>query len=498
MTRKYHHILLLLTVLFAYYWRVRALDYQSLWRDEVDAIYFSVQPFVDLLNMVKTPGHNGPFYYLTLRPWFAAVGISDFSARYLSAMAGTLSVALMWPVTRLITRHLQKEAAVHTALLAAVLMALNPYQLWYSQEAKMYAMLVMLTLVSTWCFLLGMKKGDTKYFVFYVIFTSLCVYYHVLAALIIPLHGMWFLILWPSDWKQWRNYTASVMAMTLPYLPLIGWQWDIITSTTYTAGYPFTSYIEMGRQLIVLHSRGVIGVAALWLIPIYFLLLAGLVYGEIRWRYRLILITWLFGPPFFLYLISLAIPLYVDRYLIWIAPAYIILLSLGVQTVPFRPIYNTKLLAYLLVVPLAAVWIYGGWLQTTIPVKADLRQAVTYTLDQREANELLILQIPHNHYSYRYYSAEDREQRFTSSTSRLAPWLPGLFTNNYRTEEVAWREVSRYMETSTIGYNGIWVIYSETELWDNRRLLNRWLDENGQLEKSADYRIAEVRYYRLP
>ncbi len=498
MAKKYQHIWLTLIVLFAFYWRVRALDYQSLWRDEVDAIYFATQPLPDLLRMVSTPSHNGPFYYLTLRPWFELVGITDFSARYLSALAGTISTALIWPVTRLMVGHLPADTGQKTALGAAALMAINPYQLWYSQEAKMYALIVALTLLSTWCFLLALQRGKNRYFVFYVIVTSLCVYYHVLAALIIPLHALWFLILWPNDRQRWRNYIISGLCFILPYVPLIAYQWEVLNSTTYTAGYPFTSYIEMGRQLIVLHSRGIMGMTASWMIPIYFLLLVGLVYGHIQWRYRLMLITWLFIPPFFLYLISLAVPLYVDRYLIWIAPAYIILISLGVQMVPFPKVYNTRVLAYLMLIPLAAVWFYGGWLQTTLPIKANLRAAVSYTLDHREQNELLILQIPHNHHSFRYYSAEDSEQRFVDSTRRLSPWLPGVFTNHHRNEEIAWREVSSYLDQTTIGYDGVWVIYSEAQIWDNRQLLNRWLQENGTLEQSEDYRIAEVRYYRLP
>ncbi|MEM7113821.1 MAG: glycosyltransferase family 39 protein [Chloroflexota bacterium] len=495
---KPHRSALFLLIVIAFVWRLRSLDYQSLWRDEIDAIYFSIQPLDGLLQMLLSPGHNGPFYYFLLRPWLNAVGVSDFSARYLSVLVGTISVALLWQVTKAILFRLERQLVNQTAVLAALLLAFNPYQLWYSQEAKMYAIVVALTLSSTWCFLLAMKHGKRRYFALYVLMTSLCIYFHVLAALIIPLHFIWFLLLWSQYKQRWRAYGLSLLCLTVPYLPLIGWQWDTLTSPDYTAGYPFTTLPEMSSQLLALHSRGVLSLGnPLWLIPVYLLWLGGLTVGKFTWRSRWLLISWLVCPIFFLYLISLVVPLYVDRYLIWLAPAYMITISLGVIGLPSLINVQAKKLVFLLLVPLLTLWLYAGWLQTTVPIKADLRQAVAYTLAQRDPADLLILQIPHMHYSYRYYSAGESNEPFLDSARRLAPWMPGLYTNDYPSEAVAWDEVKREMEATTIGYEGAWAIFSETELWDDRRLLNRWLDENGSLEQQADFRIAEVRYYRF-
>ena len=60
---------LLLVILLAFGLRLYHLDYQSLWRDEVDALLFARQGIAELLPLFKTPGHNGPLYYVMLHFW---------------------------------------------------------------------------------------------------------------------------------------------------------------------------------------------------------------------------------------------------------------------------------------------------------------------------------------------------------------------------------------------------------------------------------------------
>src|SRR5690349_8154341 len=91
---------LLLLVLAAFAWRVQGLSNQSLWRDEVDAVYFALRNLRETLGMFKRGADNGALYFLTLRPWFYLVGASAFALRYPSALAGTLSVPLLWQVAR--------------------------------------------------------------------------------------------------------------------------------------------------------------------------------------------------------------------------------------------------------------------------------------------------------------------------------------------------------------------------------------------------------------
>src|SRR5688572_29223892 len=60
---------LLCLILAAFAWRVHGLTHQSLWRDEVDAIYFALRELPTTLAMFVQAAQNGPLYYLALRPW---------------------------------------------------------------------------------------------------------------------------------------------------------------------------------------------------------------------------------------------------------------------------------------------------------------------------------------------------------------------------------------------------------------------------------------------
>ena len=140
MTRRPHSprwLLLGLTWL-AFGLRVVGITAQSLWRDEVDALIFATRPLPELLAMFRQPGQNGPFFFLTLRPWLAAAGQSEFALRFPSALAGALAVPILYALVRRLT-HDRRPAAI-----AALLMATAPYLVWYGQEAKMYAALTVL------------------------------------------------------------------------------------------------------------------------------------------------------------------------------------------------------------------------------------------------------------------------------------------------------------------------------------------------------------------
>ena len=102
-SREALRLLLLGLILAAYAWRVHNLDAQSLWRDEVDAVYFALRDLPDTLAMFVQVGQNGALFFLALRPWLTIAGASEFALRYPSLCFGVLSVPLLWQVARRLT-----------------------------------------------------------------------------------------------------------------------------------------------------------------------------------------------------------------------------------------------------------------------------------------------------------------------------------------------------------------------------------------------------------
>jgi hypothetical protein len=53
------------------------------------------------------------------------------------------------------------------------------------------------------------------------------------------------------------------------------------------------------------------------------------------------------------------------------------------------------------------------------------------------------------------------------------------------------------MAQRTEGYGDVWVLLVEAGFWDPRRLMDRWLDTNGELLERINFHGIEARHYRL-
>jgi hypothetical protein len=527
----------------AFAWRLQGLTWQSLWRDEIDAILFATRDLSETLKMFVQPGQNGALYFLALRPWFGAVGTSEFALRFPSAVAGAISVLLTWQVARRLLPLLPAGEGSHNesshdashaptsvvAWLAALFMALNPYQLWYSQEGKMYTAITTLVLLATWWWLEGMRRGGWRPWLAYVVTVSIAMYTHLLLILIFPVHFAWFWLAWPQSRGHWRVYALSLAALTLPYLPMVWWHWALLTTTVKRTGFTFTPPLEMARTLLYNHGRGFMPPEDVtWLIPIFFVGAAGLVLGmgEIAtrsaaplvvgptstksndppqaqpftlaaWRRWAMVIAWVLLPVVGIYAISLRQPVFTDRYVIWIAPAVMMLLALGVIVVRRYAWALGPLLAAALLLYVVGFWLYAGWQQKSERTKYDLRGGVSYLAERRAPGSLLILQIPHMEWAYRYYTSDFGSRPFDQSEARLAPWVGGLWTNHGWADDVAIADVAQQMSVQTAGYRDVWVFLSEVEMWDQRHLMDQWLDAHGEVVEQADFHGVQVRHYRM-
>lgn len=129
---------LLLVITGAAVLRITNLTKESLWLDEIYSISFVAAR--NALHVVRDTFSIDfhPFsYYLLLDIWTGVFGISDYSARLLSALLGTGAVFTAWLLVK--TLFKDKRAAVLCAFLAAV----SPYHITFSQEVRMYVLLLL-------------------------------------------------------------------------------------------------------------------------------------------------------------------------------------------------------------------------------------------------------------------------------------------------------------------------------------------------------------------
>ncbi len=133
---------LLAILLLAFFLRVYRLDAQSFWNDEGNSARIAERT-PDLILEGAGGDVHPPGYYLLLHYWRALAGQSEFALRFVSVVAGMLVVVL----THSLGRRLFSEAV---GVMGAFLGAISPFATYYSQEARMYALLAAISAASTY------------------------------------------------------------------------------------------------------------------------------------------------------------------------------------------------------------------------------------------------------------------------------------------------------------------------------------------------------------
>jgi mannosyltransferase len=349
-----------------------------------------------------------------------------------------------------------------------------------------------------WLTVEASERGGAARWVALYVLTSLCFYTHLLAALIVPVQALWLLLLPSGQGAGWRRLRAVgyLAALFLPYLPLAWWQWPTIRAATFRPGQPFVPLPDILTILTTAFTHGIMPVSRqktlLMALPVVFALLAGLGLwapsparwwpfrmgnASRPWRVVVMLALWLFLPPLEIYVISTRVPIFLDRYLIWVMPALLALVGLGVVAMAqvVRPA-SLVVLGVILIVNGT-----GARMQTSQPVKADFRSAAHYVMAHRQPGDLLIFQIPYIRYNFMYYSGPDIVS------------MDGPFTN--RGDDAA--TVDAWMRQGVGNHRSVWLIASEVSLWDNREMTLQWLNDHGQVTDQAGFTLVNVIHYDL-
>ena len=133
--------------------RLLYLDRKSLWYDETATMRLATADGpIALVHLIqKIDATRGLLHPLILQGWFQFFGASSWSARFFSVVCGVLTVAVVYRVGR---RAFDKP----TALWGAWLCAISPLLVTYSQEARMYAWMGLVSVLA-WDLLLSFRRS---------------------------------------------------------------------------------------------------------------------------------------------------------------------------------------------------------------------------------------------------------------------------------------------------------------------------------------------------
>lgn len=203
----------LLIVWLGFALRVNELSHDSLWVDEILTVWFSwEEPSLSFQDL-----HHPPLFYAITFAGMTLFGNSDFAVRASALMAGTLSIALTIALGRFVGWRV-------AGLWAGFLLAISTAHIRYSQEARQYALLTAITLLSYILLYRALKHPRWSTWIAYALVTILGLYTHY-AALIILISQVFLIIGWLLVGKHWRRIgiwlfpVTAAMIVVILYIP---------------------------------------------------------------------------------------------------------------------------------------------------------------------------------------------------------------------------------------------------------------------------------------
>jgi 4-amino-4-deoxy-L-arabinose transferase-like glycosyltransferase len=208
--------LLALTALAAVL-RLATLDHQSFWYDEAFTPVHVLRPGLGAtLHGVVHSENSPPLWYLLAWVFERVLGDGEVALRLPSALAGIALVPVCWALGH-------ELAGRGAAAACAALASFGPLFVWYSQEARVYALFALLCGVATVCFLRAERDPSPRRMAAFAASGGLALLTHYFAVFLLAPMALWLL----RDARQRRPALAAVAAIAIvvaALLPLIGAQ----------------------------------------------------------------------------------------------------------------------------------------------------------------------------------------------------------------------------------------------------------------------------------
>jgi hypothetical protein len=326
----------------------------------------------------------------------------------------------------------------------------------------------------------------------FAVCASASFYLHILSPLFVPVAVF--------AWLVWRKLNGGAQspkagliafgAVVIPYLPLVTWQLPSLLRGGPT-GHPQYGLLSSLQSLALNWSLGLnaqlpfaadarwvwFAVGIFWITPP--LVWAACQVGALTLPARrfglalLPVVAWLMFAPFSLMAISVHMPLFEPRYVLWCAPALFVLIGLLLEhaiasTVP------PKLAGVLAAIACTCTLVVSGLgiaSQVRNAIRPDLRGAAAYLRVQLRPGDYVVYQIPYTQYSFEHYRV-------------FAPRaIEGPFTNN----RGDLNEVDAYMRAQLAGARRVWLVESEADMWDYQGMTRGWLERVWRVTQRQEF-----------
>ncbi len=444
-----------------------------------------------------------PLYYELLHLWTSIFGRSELAARSMSAVAGLLTIYVCY---LLVKRYFARS----TAYIVLLILAVAPFLVRYSQEARMYGVLGLFLITGTYALLraLEARTDHNRWWALYVVMMAAGLYTHYFAALVIMAQWLYVISLEPihawrfgkTVWlsKRWWLANIGIIVLWLPWLPSfygqfsrgqgIGWipKTDQFTlANNLWQNLTFTD----GRQLPQL---------VYWIVPAMIIL--GAIW--VTWLLRKtkpqikMLFFYTFVPIVLTIVVSLVKPVYQDRYLVFAANGMYMLLGISLHQLMMRhKVTGIAALALVLAIALVGLVNVGRQASHSMGLVSQHVRAGFQAGDGLLAGEL------YTYFDYTYYCQRDEVCRdsFIDATATLPTVQLNTTTgrpNGYGESALLYDRASQiyvdYWNAVTTSTGRVWIIGKPGDKGYWKAVPSIWREIDVFRTNSSEVRLYQV------
>ena len=222
----------------------------NLYGDEVRAyrvVRGSLGQLFDLLLGEQATEATPPLYFLLA--WASAhLGDSLNWIRLPSIVLGTATVPIVYAIGR-------KAGGVGAGLIAAALVALSPFAIFYSTEGRSYATMAFLVATSTLALLKALEHGERRWWVLYGLAAVGALYTHYTSVFVIAAQAAWALACFRESFRTLAWVHLGIVLAYVPWLPFLSEQKGKGLEDFFTgAKLNLENFLSYPLQLLVGHS----------------------------------------------------------------------------------------------------------------------------------------------------------------------------------------------------------------------------------------------------
>jgi mannosyltransferase len=403
---------------------------------------------------------NMSFYYLLLRFW-TVLGHSETVVRAFSVVASVGALATIMVVARQLFDR-------RTAIIAGILLAVDPLIVFFAQDARGYALSILLATASSALFARAVTT-DTRWrpWVAYVVVSVLATYTNFWVALMLVGHAASLAFL-PPRTAPWRRLVPTGVVLGILLVPLA-----LLIRTAYEGGVNWAAGSSAGKLFTKVRAdvpHLVIDVVVLLVVAAVIAIVAVVrrhpktTVVIDNWPVMFAL-CWLVVPVAIVVALSLAYePVLVLRYLGICFPPFILLVAYGLSRVTYVTRFTRVPLRRVAVVVLVLVSGVGlgAWYSRGAP--EDFRGAVDTLAQQVRPGDGLVIFAPYNRVPVEWYMHDH-----PVAESRLQPLFPaGPWNTDALRYDASINTTEPIIEKAVDGYHRVWLVLSAQQLYPNQ------------------------------